>query len=349
MNPSSTTNRLHFEDLEPRRFEDLSFEILNRTKKWKRINHTGALGNDGGVDIYGVTDEDHVYYCQVKRLREASKADITSIVNKVLENNSIEINSTLIYIFACDLSATTITYAYDYAKKRGFANAELFTAKNLEAHLYNKHKDLLKKYFGIDCFTSHSKAEEVRYSLEMKLVAEQKLLITDFYKKYTNAQLIKDPSIKFRYDALIIRSVNDTQYPDSDENNPFEWFKAFPYNFLDDGLEILLDSYIDTRIAFNTKTFEWRKVTNDDVLLRDELFIHCDYVGFLPYYEIVAIVEDGDSYFSFPIIHCYFNCFNSPFSQRYLKCRGCNVNFIEGKILDNYDINHICSYINQIM
>lgn len=349
MNPSSTTNRLHFEDIEPHRFEALSFEILNRTKKWKRINHVGALGNDGGVDIYGITDEGRVCYCQAKRLQKASKTDITSIVDKVLENNSIETNSTLIYIFACDLSAATTKYAYEYAEEQGFAYVELITAMNLETYLYNEYKDLLKKYFGLDYYSSHSKAEEVRYSLKMKSVAEQKLLITDFYNKYTNTQLIKDPSIKFRYDALIVRSVNDTQYPDFDENNPPEWFKAFPYNFLDDGLEILLAPYTDTRIAFNTKTFEWRRVTDDDVLLKEELSLRCDYVGFLPYHEIVTIEEDGDTYFSFPIIRCYFNFSNSPFSQRYLKFRGCNVNFIQEKTINNYDANHICSYINQIM
>lgn len=56
-NPSVTTNRLHFEDLEPRRFEELGYQLLHRLYKWERLDHTGVCGNDGGIDIYGITKD----------------------------------------------------------------------------------------------------------------------------------------------------------------------------------------------------------------------------------------------------------------------------------------------------
>lgn len=66
-NPSVTTNRLHFEDLEPRRFEELGYQLLHRLYKWNRFDHTGVCGNDGGVDLYGITKDGIHCYCQVKR------------------------------------------------------------------------------------------------------------------------------------------------------------------------------------------------------------------------------------------------------------------------------------------
>ena len=53
-NPSVTTNRLHFEDLEPRRFEELGYQLLHRLYKWERLDHTGVCGNDGGIDMIGI-------------------------------------------------------------------------------------------------------------------------------------------------------------------------------------------------------------------------------------------------------------------------------------------------------
>ena len=33
--PTRTTNKLHFEDLEPHRFEDMGYELLYRLQNWK--------------------------------------------------------------------------------------------------------------------------------------------------------------------------------------------------------------------------------------------------------------------------------------------------------------------------
>lgn len=77
-NPSVTINRLHFEDLEPRRFEELGYQLLHRLYKWERLDHTGVCGNDGGIDMYGIKKDGVHCYCQVKRYQKLSQSDLST-------------------------------------------------------------------------------------------------------------------------------------------------------------------------------------------------------------------------------------------------------------------------------
>ena len=49
--PTKTINRIHFEDVENRRFEDLAQSIVLKLRPWIQLNHIGRVGNDDGVDI----------------------------------------------------------------------------------------------------------------------------------------------------------------------------------------------------------------------------------------------------------------------------------------------------------
>src|SRR2546421_8450819 len=51
---SRTINPLHFEDLEPHRFEDLVRQLAYSYRTWRYLDATGRLGRDGGLDIRGV-------------------------------------------------------------------------------------------------------------------------------------------------------------------------------------------------------------------------------------------------------------------------------------------------------
>jgi hypothetical protein len=46
-----TINPLHFEDLEPHRFEDLVRRLLYSFRDWNSIEATGRGGSDDGFDI----------------------------------------------------------------------------------------------------------------------------------------------------------------------------------------------------------------------------------------------------------------------------------------------------------
>jgi hypothetical protein len=56
--PSTTTNRLHFEDLDPRRFEDLCHCLVYPLRDWREMAHVGRLGSDDGVDIDAIEQAD---------------------------------------------------------------------------------------------------------------------------------------------------------------------------------------------------------------------------------------------------------------------------------------------------
>ena len=49
-----TVNPLHFEDLEPHRFEDLIRQLAHGFRSWRYLEATGRLGQDDGVDIRAV-------------------------------------------------------------------------------------------------------------------------------------------------------------------------------------------------------------------------------------------------------------------------------------------------------
>jgi hypothetical protein len=49
--PTRTFNPLHFEDLEPHRFEDLIRQLIYDFRQWRSLEATGRTGSDEGMDI----------------------------------------------------------------------------------------------------------------------------------------------------------------------------------------------------------------------------------------------------------------------------------------------------------
>jgi hypothetical protein len=48
-----TIGPFHFEDSDPKRFEDLIRALANDFKDWQSIEATGRSGSDDGIDIRG--------------------------------------------------------------------------------------------------------------------------------------------------------------------------------------------------------------------------------------------------------------------------------------------------------
>lgn len=97
-----TINRLHFEDLDPIRFEELVLSIVYRMKKWHKLDHFGKRGSDAGVDIRAVeileNGQEYTYYFQCKRYKKISKSAIKKIIDEYLINNSIIPNNYILVI-----------------------------------------------------------------------------------------------------------------------------------------------------------------------------------------------------------------------------------------------------------
>src|SRR4051794_39651925 len=99
-NATTTVNPLHFEDLEPKRFEDLCRQLAYNFREWSQLEATGRAGSDGSFDARGwelfvsdATDEgdeepsrtERVWLIQCKRESQVGPKKITGYADDILE------------------------------------------------------------------------------------------------------------------------------------------------------------------------------------------------------------------------------------------------------------------------
>src|ERR1041384_1300238 len=105
---TKTYGPIHFEDLDPHRFEDLVRELIYDFRDWQSIEATGRSGNDQGFDIRAyekatkiITSEDmdegeneevhlmngNLWMIQGKREKTLGPARIKQILNDIDSSN----------------------------------------------------------------------------------------------------------------------------------------------------------------------------------------------------------------------------------------------------------------------
>ena len=81
-----TTNRIHFSDLDPLRFEDFCLCLVYKIARWRKINHLGRLGKDKGIDIEAEEEIQQGFsrswYIQCKRYRQFKNSDVNNALKK---------------------------------------------------------------------------------------------------------------------------------------------------------------------------------------------------------------------------------------------------------------------------
>lgn len=339
-NPSITTNRLHFEDLEPRRFEELGYQLLYRLHKWNRLDHTGVCGNDGGIDMYGITKEGVHCYCQVKRYQKLTQSDIRDIYATILNNNKsgIESNSRFILICACDLTKPVLDLVYEEGSKYGFNSVEIFSRTKLESLLYNGHRTLLKTFFGTETNKHESNAVKIRKQIRAKNYVLKKLIRKDL-DKISIETLAANQSIQFISDEFMLLSAQASLASDR-YGDDVTYGKAWLLKAKEEGLELSLPFY--RRIIFNIRTNTWYTSEAQDQKLGEyEYELLSQGVGLLPYNQIVEIEENGDSYFNCPIIHCKTDELVDSFSKISAKHHLLGIVFDEDRELTPSEISLI--------
>lgn len=311
--PTKTTNRIHFSDIEPSYFEHLGYALIQNEFTWSHLDHTGALGNDGGVDILGLTENNITYYIQVKRYKSLNVSQISEILNKIVAHNDIDSNSGVILFVGCDLGANAIKEFYRISKELGFYIAKLYTATTIEALLYNKYHSLLEQYFGIKIGNRRSVSSTIKKSIVKKKLAQKLLLRKDLFKKYSAETIEANPEIIFVTDEFILLSAQSLLLPERyGESSSF--VKAWPIRFLDEG--ILFKVPLCQPIAFNIISKKWRKFGREDTTKPNEYVLqYCQVIWLLPFYNIQEIEVDGDSTFNSPIIICD----NNPIDENVIK------------------------------
>ncbi len=243
---SRTINPLHFEDLEPHRFEDLVRQLAYGYRSWRSLEATGRLGRDGGLDIRGremvtvpptlevdvaddegeevsedtavptVVDE-REWRIQCKRYKEIGPKLMREIVAETSPDPA-QPPYGLIVAAACDVSAETMAVFREETRARGVSESHLWTKAHLEDLLFlPDHDRLLFAYFGISlAIRRRSEVQRVREDIALK-----RKLLRAFKLTSTAGRLFAD---------VLIRDIADTAYPLSEGVPNFGTMRCPPWH-----------------------------------------------------------------------------------------------------------------------
>lgn len=305
LKPSKTTNKLHFEDLNPRRFEDLCLNIIYRLKNWESIKHYGATGKDDGIDIFAYEKIDDIeieWIVQCKRYKSINKSQLKDVIDTINQ-----VPDVFLLITACDISKNNQDFFEEYAKEKNVKKVEIWTQSILEAKLFSDYDDLLFTYFDID----QRKKINNNVQLINKRVKLRDLFKKELYNKFDPSQ----PSIgfhRFNCSEIIIQKIG---YLNEEENtkDEFGWychFKGEPYDITDEGI-ILIIGLVSGYIKDN-KFIQKNKINeeNNNIVLSKYFEI-----GLLPYDNILAFDFHSDE--GRPIMYCKYTGKYGPFKKVY--------------------------------
>lgn len=184
VNPTKTTNPIHFEDLDPKRFEDLVRELIYDYRDWQTIEATGKGGDDDGFDIRAyerttatVVDDDgnevihpmdgNLWMIQCKR----EKTVPPSKIKKIMEDIDPE-TPPYGYILAAATNFSKKSYDTfrDELTKLGVMEFYLWGNATLETELHQPKNDrILFTFFGIsNVRRRRSRATEIRSEVTNK-------------------------------------------------------------------------------------------------------------------------------------------------------------------------------------
>ena len=217
-----TMNPLHFEDLEPHRFEDLIRQLIYDYRQWKTLEAIGRAGGDEGIDIRAVermrsqlTDEatplddtlpeiediepeGRVWIIQCKRELQIGPTKIRRIVSDNL-SELVDKPYGYILVAACHFSKKARDAFREEVLNNGVEEFNLWGKEEVEDQLYlPKNDHLLFAYFGISLqVRRRSLKTETRARLALK-------------KRLTDILGAIDIP---RHDGVLIRDPRDEQYP----------------------------------------------------------------------------------------------------------------------------------------
>lgn len=329
-----TYGTIHFEDLDPHRFEDLIRELIYDFKDWQSIEATGKSGNDGGFDVRAyekvslpepeeedVKQEIHpmegnLWMIQGKREKELGPKRVKDILAEIDIKNPP-------YGYILAASANFSKDSYDIfrqeLRKKGVMEFHLWGKGELEDMLHMPKNDrILFTFFGISLVTQRrTRTTEVR-----SVVTKKNKLFSAFEGSHDR---INRP--------ILIRALRDANYPFEGEYEDFKknpkWKEYDARRFHPTGIRIRSHqyyAYVDTEKKEwdFTKEAELRHQTVETDEARAKGHANRDKVmtvwEFLPQknqgsfivdkllkYEDISVIDDkGDSLYPFPHLYVDF-------------------------------------------
>ncbi|MCC6336082.1 MAG: restriction endonuclease [Myxococcales bacterium] len=309
--PSTTTQRIHFTDLDPGRFEDLCLALVFPLHPWTDIQHYGRAGTDGGVDIHAWERTENgarrEWRVQCRRYENASKATLRQAVLDALGKGTRP-PEVLLVVVACDPSRAAYDDYVSFAGSKGVLTPLLWTASLLEARLYNERRDLLFAYFGI---STASEARDRERAIVRNIGLRKRL------RRELNALRRKEAKPfqagPFSHLRAIVHSIDDSSYPNADATEEVGisgWFRLELWDFYFNGLEFVMDverGFIDNEGNWGVaeEGAEW-----DQSRFRE---IKMYRLARIPFENIVEVDVDGDEYYPEPHLFCRFANGGQPY------------------------------------
>lgn len=358
MATSRTIGPLHFEDLEPKRFEDLVRQLVYDFKNWRRLEATGRAGSDDGFDARGYeiayqersTEEDNesedvqpnidrLWLIQCKREKSITPRKLSSYMEQINLQDSDPLYG-IIFVAACDFSKKSRDEYRKKCEEIGVEEWHIWGKAEIEDLLFlPKNDHLLFAYFGISLTL---RRKNKKSEISQMLATKRKAFRTLGGKEHSH---------------ILLRDVSDKNYPtppDNHEQQP-KWILAQYRESHAKGLIFLVNRYF---AYLNRDPVEWDAAlsydnapsrddpwsTKDDLLkLRGEIFefwnllpepnrAWLEILALVPYESIIAIDELGDNYHQEPHIYIEFNNEYGPFS-------GYAVNVSSGSQWDRFEFS----------
>ncbi|NQU99393.1 MAG: restriction endonuclease [Parcubacteria group bacterium] len=339
-----TYGPIHFEDLDPHRFEDLIRELIYDYKDWQSIEATGRSGSDSGFDVRAYEKVEVVAHLENENNEEIEEAHpMEGNLWMIQGKREKQIGPKKIKTILSDIDPKTPPYGYILAASTNFSKKsfdvfreELRKKEVMEFYLWGKaeledmlhlpkNDRILFTFFGISLVSKRRiRTTEIRSAVSVK----NKLFRT------------VGEGHQF-HQSILVRDLKDTNYPYKSKYSDFKtnprWkeYVAFGHHQLGlycHGHEYF--AYIDTekkewdftkevnlvrRQRENhderQKVFEKRNLVKDvwDFFpRRNQGYFVAD---FLIKYADIAIIDDkGDIYYNFPHIYVDFVGNMGPFA-----------------------------------
>lgn len=344
MSTTRTIGPLHFEDLDPKRFEDLVRQLAYEFKPWRRLEATGRSGSDDGFDARGYEivaketqlsvppDEgetfeeqsslkdgidDRLWLIQCKRERSIGPKALVKYLDDTMLGPDEKLHG-LVLAAACDFSKKARD---DFAHKCREMELEewlLWGKAELEDQLFRPENDhLLFAYFGVS-LTIRRRTQ--RADLRVRLVMKRKA------NRMLQAQ---------SHASLLLRSPNATEYPYTGDLADFKknplWM-VWPYRGMShDGLKFCVQRYF-AYLSDDGDSWDAAMAVNDAISSKHEdpwlggdpndekrQAIYeiwskipktnqawFEVVGVVPFEDILDIDELGDEYVQSPHVYATF-------------------------------------------
>ena len=342
-----TYGPIHFEDLDPHRFEDLIRELIYDYKDWLTIEATGRSGNDSGFDVRAyekvnedssaIKDEDeeqeeihpmqgNLWMIQGKREKTIGPKRIKEILVDVDSKNPP-------YGYILAASANFSKDSYDIfreeLRKRGVMEFYLWGKAELEDMLHLPKNDrTLFTFFGVSLVSKRrSRATEIR----QVVVNKNKLyrILGDGHNFYKSVLLRDSKDLNYPYKA---------EYKDFEERPRWCEYRAVEYH--PSGLIVSLYknfAYIDTEkkeydytdaVNLIFRESDSQEDRNKQQTDRDKIENFWENLprrnqatfirnGLIRYNEMLVIDDKGDSWHKFPHIFVDFDSRFGPIAGTY--------------------------------